>query len=105
MQKRNHYRIEYPPAARPVLLIGGRSYEILNLSEQGLKYDHPGGSKPAIGEPLSGTIVFADRKRVEVEGSVLRVVGSTVVAHLGRGVPFGKIMAEQRRFLKLPPAA
>jgi hypothetical protein len=103
MEKRNFYRLNYPPSARPALLIGGKSYELLNISEKGLKYAHPGSDLPAAGSPLTGTIVFADKEKLEVEGSVLRSIGTEIVVTLDPGIPFARIIAEQRRFLKTPP--
>jgi hypothetical protein len=101
MEKRNYYRVNYPPASRPAILIAGKSYEVLNISESGLKYAHPGNDRPAAGAPLLGEIVFSDEK-LEVEGAVFRVAGDEVVVRLERGISFKRIVAEQRRFLKPP---
>jgi hypothetical protein len=103
MQNRNFYRINYPPASRPALLLGGRPHEIVNLSEEGLMFDGAGGDRPRVGDPVSGVIVFADQERLEVSGTVLRTAGSGVVLRLDRRVPFAKILSEQRRFLKHRP--
>jgi hypothetical protein len=103
MEKRNFYRVNYPPAARPAIIIGGKAYDVLNLSEKGLKYAHPGGDRPEPGKPLAGTVVFADQEKIHVDGSVLRIIGTEIVVTLERGIPFARIIAEQRRFLKTPP--
>ena len=105
MQKRSHYRVNYPASARPALLLDGHAYTILDLSETSLKYEHAGNDKPAAGKTVSATIVFADQQTLDVEGSVLRISGTEVIVRLDDGIPFARIMSEQRRFLKLPPDA
>lgn len=99
MQRRNFFRIDYPPADRPSLHVSGRTYEIANLSEQGLEYVHPGAGQPSVGAPLNGEVSFADGERVEVAGSVVRRDGQAVAVRLARGITFQRMQAEQRRLI------
>ena len=105
MQRRQYYRVQYPPTDRPTIVFEDQVHPVLDIAETGIKYEHSGSALPQLGHHLTATVVFADKERVEVEGLVLRITGSEVIVRLDRWVPFAKIMSEQRRFLKASPAA
>ncbi|HEU5170031.1 MAG TPA: PilZ domain-containing protein [Gemmatimonadales bacterium] len=73
--EREHYRIEYPTAARPRLVVGGHVCEVIDLSERGIRYRAAAGVLP---------------------GVVLRLTGDQVSCRLDAGVPFKQIVDEQR---------
>lgn len=100
MQKRGYFRIDYPPQERPSLVVDGRSYEVMDLSEKGLKYRHPGPDGPRPGDAFSATLAFSETDRLAVGGSVLRRTGPEVVVALVPGLPFAKIISEQQRLLR-----
>lgn len=83
--------------ARPRLSFAGRlaprleteagSYEVVDLSPEGMRIRTPGpGSPPVtIGEVLRATLHFPADRSVEVEGRVLRVSDTEAAVQLERG--------------------
>ncbi len=80
--ERAHYRIQYPTAARPHIVIEGRSF----------------GSFSS-GDKVVGTVRFQRTEAVDVMGSVVRVGGREVAVKLEVGVPL-RIVIEEQRFLR-----
>ena len=106
--RRAHYRIDYPEGDRPHLRYGKRRYEILNLSEGGIKIEIPQSDELPLEETLSVTIELVGGKEIEVEGHVLRRDTDTTVLHLSSRVPLSVIVEEQRqqiaKYRRLNPA-
>jgi hypothetical protein len=100
MQKRGFFRIDYPPQERPGLILSGRSHEVLDLSEGGVRYRHLGPDAPAVGDRVSAVLAFSETERLPVSGTVLRKSGGDVVLRLVPGVPFAKVISEQQRLLR-----
>jgi hypothetical protein len=94
--ERAYYRIEYPTAARPKLFIAGIAHEVLDLSEQGVRWRRRQEIVPVVGEEIGGTLRFRRGQSVEVRGVVLRLSAVDAAAHLEVGVPFQLIVDEQR---------
>lgn len=97
--EREHVRVLYPAAARPEILIDGRAYEVLDISEQGVRFRGDDEIAVAVGDPLAGKVRFRRTHPVEVRGTVLRVAGREVAAKLDLGVPL-KVMIEEQRYLR-----
>ncbi len=101
MQKpeRAFYRIVYPPMFRPKIEIKGADYDVLNLSEKGLKFELPSRKKdeqrPQFDHFIKGVVRFVDGEVVLVEGKILRREDSAVILLLTVGIPLSKIMSEQ----------
>lgn len=100
--EREHYRIQYPTAARPHILIEARSFDVIDLSERGVRFRMEEGVTFAIGREVSGTIRFRRNEPVEVMGSVVRVAALEVAVKLDVGVPL-RIIIEEQRFLREHP--
>jgi hypothetical protein len=100
--QRNHFRLEYPPADRPSLIIGREAHEVVDLSEQGIKFLMTKGYKPKVGDQIKGQIKFRDGKTVDVAGKVLRLLteANQCVLTLTQGLPLPKMMEEQRYLLQ-----
>jgi hypothetical protein len=96
-QKRDHYRLEYPVADRPRVLIHGRQYEVVDVSEQGLKFRCDNSIKPEKDSPFRGVVFFNDGKNFPVSGTVLRYDPSSdqCVVLLTKGIPLAKMIEEQ----------
>jgi hypothetical protein len=95
--RRAHYRVTYPLAERPAFEVGGATYEVVQCSERGLRYEVPDGRAPAMGEEVGGTIRFRRGAKVEVTGEVTRAQGGEVVLVLRhRGIPFSDMLLEQQ---------
>ncbi len=96
---RAYYRLVYPLAFRPRFVVGSDTFQVVDLSEQGIRYVHPGPGRPNPGVAIEGVVRLATGEEVEVEGTVVRVEAPHVALVLSRGVPFG-LMLDQQRYLQ-----
>lgn len=69
---------------------------VLNLSERGILFGGVRDLSFNLGEMLKGIVVFNDKEEVVIEGEILRTDKDTCALRLSTGVPFSRIMAEQR---------
>lgn len=100
-QTRNHFRIEYPSRDRPKIKVGDESFTVLNVSEGGMLFEFKGPAEELeIENDLRGTIAFRNEEKIQVEGTVVRVEDNRVAVQLSKGIPLGRIMAEQLYLLK-----
>jgi PilZ domain len=93
--ERAFYRLVYPLLARPELRIGGQSYSVVDLSEEGVRFEAR-GPFPEIGLPMEGQLQFKSKTEIDVAGIVVRVTPPTVALKLVRAIPLPVIMEEQR---------
>lgn len=100
--QRDHFRLEYPQADRPVIQIDKYRYEVLDLSEKGIKFECGKTYRPQQNAPLQGIIIFQDKSTCPVVGTVLRYLAekNQCVVILTQGVPLPKMMEEHRNLLK-----
>jgi hypothetical protein len=96
LHERAFYRLVYPIAHRPTLRVGGDRFQVVDLSEQGIRYLHPGPSAPTPGSGVVGLLHLESGERLEIEGRVVRLEPPYVALELTRGVPFGLMLAQQR---------
>ncbi len=93
--ERAFYRIIYPRALRPVLIIGAERFEVADVSEMGLRFVSQG-----LGPPLGATVIcrlsLPETAAMEIEGTVVWRDGRFSALSLVRGVPFGVILDQQR---------
>lgn len=94
--EREHHRIQYPTAARPHIVIQGRSFEVIDISERGVRFRSEEGPSFSTGDEVAGTIRFRRTDAVEVMGSVVRVGSREVAVKLDVGVPLRSVIEEQR---------
>ena len=66
VERRKGIRLVYAPTSRPVLKIKGLELEVLDISEKGMKILNC--KKFQLGEQVSGTTIFASRKKIELTG-------------------------------------
>lgn len=95
---RAYYRLVYPMVLRPRLRVGDQAYEVVDLSEEGLRFLHSGPTWPVVGAVLVGTLELPTEQVLAVEGTIVRLAVPSIALRLSKGVPFG-IMIEQQRFL------
>ena len=98
-QRRKHFRLEYPPHERPTLRLAGVGYRVNDLSEEGLSFDHGIRGIFTTGETIRGAISFIDGVACLVRGKVVRVENSRVSVALSQGLPFARMLTEERRIL------
>lgn len=94
--EREHYRIVYPSSARPLFVAGIVVREVVDVSEQGIRFRLNSGEASEPGDPIDGLVRFRRGEEVKVTGTVVRVVGQEVAVHLSVGVPLRIIIDEQR---------
>ena len=95
--RRAHYRVTYPIVERPVFEVDGATYQVVQCSERGLRYEVSNGGIPAVGDEVRGTIRFRRGSTVQVTGEVTRAEGGEVVLVLHqRGIPFSDMLLEQQ---------
>ncbi|HET9038687.1 MAG TPA: PilZ domain-containing protein [Gemmatimonadales bacterium] len=94
--EREHYRIEYPTAARPRFLVDGSQREVMNVSEQGLRYRAADDERRVLGDEVEGIVRFRRGEEVRVVGTVVRLVDREVALRLSVGVPLRAVLEEQR---------
>jgi len=97
------YRIHYPKRERPTLRVGAEAWDVVDLSETGVRFRHPDG--PGIlevGTEVEGVMCFRRGEEVPIVGTVLRIDvrldgGRDIVVDFTEGgIPFGLILDEQR---------
>lgn len=98
--ERRHYRVQYPTTIRPVLATEAAEYEVIDLSEGGLRYKPGANPTPAVGDQVEGTVRFKSGVQAPVRGKVVRHQGAEVALSLEVGVPLRVILDEQRFLLQ-----
>lgn len=101
-QKRGYYRLIYPEGEQPILQVEGRRFVVADLCEQGVKFHVPESYRPPPGTKIEGILKFRDGSTQHVAGHIQRVDDeyNECVALLSEGVPFAKMMQEQRYIFK-----
>jgi hypothetical protein len=94
--ERQHYRIQYPAAARPHITIEGRSFEVIDLSEGGVRFRTEDTPSFGMADNVSGRIRFQRTEVVEVKGAVVRLGSREVALKLNVAIPLRVIIEEQR---------
>jgi hypothetical protein len=95
--RRNHYRVTYPFAERPMFEIGWTSFEVVECSESGLRYELGERHSPTMGSQVSGKVVFRSGETIDVTGDVVRLQnGLVALVLLPPGIPFALVIREQR---------
>lgn len=94
--RREHYRIIYPLTCRPKLRIVRKEYDVVDISESGVKFLHNRGAKLTPGSKIEAEITFDDGSSLDIHGEILRINDNILILKLHRGIPFWKIVDEQR---------
>jgi hypothetical protein len=97
--EREHYRVAYPTSLRPKLLVQGHTFDVVDISERGIRFRLDKAEAPAPGFEVQGAVRFRRGETITVRGVVLRVIQGEVAAKLEEGVPLRVIMEEQRYLL------
>lgn len=98
--RRANFRLRYPPGAGPLFVVGGTSFRVVELSERGLQFSSDG---PTPTEEVAGALKFPDGAEIAVAGAAVRAVRGQVAVRLTRGIPLGRVLAEQRRIMRSFP--
>jgi hypothetical protein len=84
-------------AERPSFEVGRLVYDVIDCSEEGLRYEVRDRRVPKVGASVGGLVQFRHGESVEIVGEVLRARAGLVALSLAKpGIPFAFILAEQR---------
>lgn len=102
VQKRRHFRLEYPKPDRPTLVFDKQKLEVLDLAERGIKFFCNKKFVPKQDQPIIGKVHFKDGKILPIAGTVLRyeLDKDICVMQLTQGIPYTKMMEEQLAILR-----
>jgi hypothetical protein len=96
---RAFYRLVYPLFLRPTLRLGDEPFQVVDVSEAGVRFSAPVPGRFEPGVAIVGVIELLAGQTVAVEGTVVRRLGNQVAVSLVRGVPFA-VMLDQQRLLQ-----
>ncbi len=88
MERREYFRIRYPATDKPKLMFTSEEFDILEISEQGIKFD--------LEKTMHVTLIFNDGESLKIEGKFLRTNNNEIVLHPLKGIPSERISKEQR---------
>lgn len=95
-QKRAQYRIQYTRAQCPILKLSRAEFDVVDLSEDGLRFSLDGLSGITVGQKIGGSLKFRDGSHSLIHGTVHRIDGTLVSLTLTQPISLSKIMEEQR---------
>ncbi|MDR3417037.1 MAG: PilZ domain-containing protein [Nevskia sp.] len=94
-ERRVEYRLHYPPELSPTLNVGAQQLQVLDISENGIRFVALGQEPAAVGQEFLATIRFQQGGEFcRVVGKVVRVSGCDIGAKLERGFDFRTIARE-----------
>lgn len=97
--QRKYFRVKYPPNERPLFRIGTHSFEVLDISERGLKF--ASNQEVKFAEWVRGTLVFADRESLVVEGRIIWKKETQIGLKLATPISYTRILKEQRSLVEI----
>lgn len=99
--RRCFFRLRYPAPGRPCLRTCGSLFEVVEMSEKGLRFF---AEQPELFQSeemvLDAVILFPCSSTCTVYGRVQRLDGNEVVVQLDSRIPLSRMMSEQRRVLR-----
>jgi hypothetical protein len=103
-ERRGFERLEYAPGERPVFLIGGGVFEVVDCAERGLRYvpSEARSRLPEIGSDIRGTIRFPDGPEVPIEGVVVRAGDDGIAVNFTQLWIDKEVIERERRRLRGP---
>ena len=101
-QNRQFFRLTYPRTGCPELVVNGRAFAIVEISENGVRVKLPQTVIEAwpIEGTVGGQVRFSDGETFKVVGVIVRheTIDDEVqcVVSLSEGIPYARMVAEQR---------
>jgi hypothetical protein len=93
-QRREFFRLKYPPDKCPRVFINGTPYGIVDISENGLKISNP--FRHRMPDDICSLVVhFHEGEPIKVVGRLIRRETYMEAFYLIHGVPYKRILAEQ----------
>ncbi|MEE9609726.1 MAG: hypothetical protein V3W19_00660 [Desulfatiglandales bacterium] len=91
-ENREFFRVKYPVADRPKLKIAREEFDIVDISEKGIKFD--------LKKTIHATITFHDGESLTIEGRFLRTHNNEIVIQPLEAISSERITKEQRNLQK-----
>ena len=101
IQRRNYFRVRYPPKYAPEIVIWGRTFRVVDICEMGVRFTNDAHLSFPEGYVVRGVITFYDKESIQISGSVAWAKDDDVALRLVRGIPFTRVLSEQA-FLRRP---
>mgnify|MGYP003886320193 CR=1 FL=1 len=102
--KRQFYRLKYPPGARPSVWFSKQRYCVSEVSEGGIRVILKEPSSLQIGFAMAGVLSLQNDSDVSIVGDVFRFDGHEMVIKLDKGPSFKHMVDEQRYIRSKYPA-
>jgi len=108
---REYFRLTYPRSGRPQFVVRRKSYDVAEVSEYGLRVTLPPEECDvwALETTVCGRVQFSDGGTYDVLGEVIRHDDSSgdiqCIIRLSDGIPYSRIVAEQRFMLQVFPSS
>lgn len=99
--KRSWFRLEYPQELMPSIVIGTLEFAIPEISERGFRIRCREFSEFGVGDEIKGTIYFTDGSSMTLTSAVFRRDQQDIVFRPLKSIPFRRVIAEQRRVIRL----
>jgi hypothetical protein len=100
--ERQYFRVFFPDAETPSIVINEVEYQVVDASEKGVKLKmNEGECLLELDQLITAKFTLRTGDSCVVEGKVLRLLPPMVVLLLTVGVPFKLLMSEQRRFVSI----
>jgi hypothetical protein len=97
--RREHYRIIYPVSCRPKLVINNKQYDVIDVSERGVRFLHQGTCTLQPGSETRINITFHSGESLNIKCKVLRFNDTAAILSLLQEIPF-EIIIEEQRYIK-----
>lgn len=98
-EKRRYFRIEYPASIRPTLKIRKHAFEVVDISEKGVRFS--ADKKIKFGRWVTGNVTFCDGQTVGIEGRIAWKRGENIGMFFAvKSIPYSKILSEQRLLVR-----
>ncbi len=95
IQRRKYFRVRYPAKYAPEIVIWGRTFRVVDISEMGVRFTNSLHLSFPEGYVVRGVITFYDKESIQVSGSVAWARDDDVALRLVRGIPFTRVLSEQ----------
>ncbi|UCD33078.1 MAG: PilZ domain-containing protein [Desulfobacterales bacterium] len=80
LDRRKYSRREFKPKEKPTLKIGKIEFEIIDISERGLRFINK--HQINLEGWVSGTLTFSNRHSIEIDGIIVRKKKNEIGMHL-----------------------
>ncbi|HCK81930.1 MAG TPA: PilZ domain-containing protein [Candidatus Competibacter sp.] len=99
-EKREFYRLGFPPPERPLLRLGRQRHEVLDCSVRGLRFTVSQQPAPVLGTIVEGQLLFRRNAQTAVRGLVIRVQNGEIALHMPDSeIPSAILRSEERHLL------